>query len=611
MCGIFGIIGGKPLNLAGLAARMAPTLSHRGPDDEGFHIDGTAMLGNRRLSIIDIAHGHQPMFSADKKIAVVQNGEIYNYIELQNELKARGVTFSTDSDTEVILRLYETYGVDFVSRLNGMFAIAVWDAHTESMHLFRDRLGIKPLFLARYDAGIAFASEIKALLAAGVPTRQRMEAIHHYLSFNYVPPCMTMFEHIEHVPAGSAATIRHGKIHSWQWWQPSLATQEKSEKYWAEALAATLEEAVRIHLRSDVEVGAFLSGGVDSSTVVALSAKYVKPPMHSFSIGFDDPRFDESAYSEMAAKQYRTQHHLEKAREDMMSLWPKAIYFCEQPHGDASFVPTYLLSELAARRVKVVVTGDGGDELFAGYERYIPFIAEYGSSAPDAFERAYFANQGMISHAEKLALYTPEYKKRFASLDSFALMQPDFAEARALDPVNRMLWMDLKWLLPGNNLVKPDRMGMSVGLEARVPFLDSHMIDLALSMPGHMKLKGGITKYILKHAMRAKLPHELLHRPKQMFTVPIGEWFRSHLAPLMERVLLSEAARARGLFDAAAVRRLMDEHISGTQNHTRLLRALMATEIWYRLYIDGERSDSMPEFMPERRADLKASRFSD
>lgn len=605
MCGIFGILAEKPLDLAALARRVAPALAHRGPDDEGFHIDGNTMLGNRRLSIIDVAHGHQPMFSADKKIAVVQNGEIYNYVELREELKARGVTFATDSDTEVILKLYETYGADFVSRLNGMFAIAVWDGRTRRMHLFRDRLGIKPLFIARFDGGIAFASEIKALLAAGVPVKVRSEAIHHYLSFNYVPPTLTMFEQIEHLPAGAMATIENSRIRERVWWQPSLVTQQKTEKEWSEVLLSTLEDAVRIHLRSDVEVGAFLSGGVDSSTVVALAANHVKPPMHSFSIGFDEARYDESPYAEQVATLYHTEHHMQRARADMLPLWPKAIYFCEQPHGDASFIPTYLLSTLAAGRVKVVVTGDGGDELMAGYERYIPFIEKFGQAPHATFEQAYFANQGLLTHAEKLSLYKPEWQKRFRALDSFMLMQKDFAEARNLDAVNRMLWLDLKWLLPGNNLVKPDRMGMSVGLEARVPFLDNRVIDLALSMPGDMKLRGGVSKYILKQAMKEKLPHDILHRQKQMFTVPIGEWFKTHLAGMMQDFLLSERALSRGLFEPAALRTLMEEHISGPKNHTRALRALMALEIWHRLFVDGEAYDTLPEFAPAQ-ANIKA-----
>lgn len=588
MCGIFGIVGPTKTPKAELARRMATALAHRGPDDEGFYVDGDAMLGNRRLSIIDVAHGHQPIFSDDRQITVVQNGEIYNYVELRNSLKAQGVRFDTDSDTEVILRLYEAHGLGFVAQLNGMFAIAIWDARDGRMHLLRDRLGQKPLFIAQTNGTYCFASEIKALLAVDVPATPRVEAIHHFLSYNYVPPSMTMLEHITPLAPGNGATIHAGKMTCWNWWQPDFTTRTQPIADAAQEMLSVLNDAVRIHLRSDVEVGAFLSGGVDSSVVVTLAHAHMQQKMNSFTIGFDDARFDESAYAEQVARQFGTTHHTEIVTAEMINLWPKVLYHCEQPHGDASFMPTYVLSALAAKQVKVVVTGDGSDELLGGYQRYVPFIAHHGTDEHDAFERAYFANQGLLSHAEKLALYRPEWQKKLATLDSFSLMQRDFAEVRGLDPINRMLWMDLKWLLPGNNLVKPDRMGMAVGLEARVPFLDTRVIDTALAMPGEYKLRGDVPKYILKEAMKEKLPHEILHRPKQMFTVPIGEWFKTHLAALLSHVLLSERANARGLFEPSAIRAHVEDHVAGRANHTRMLRALVALEIWHRLFVDGD-----------------------
>lgn len=585
MCGIFGILGAQALDFEALAQGMAGLLAHRGPDERGWHVDGRAMLGNTRLSIIDVAHGQQPVFSADRRIVCVQNGEIYNYVELREELKALGQEFRTDSDTEVILKAYEAWDTACVSRFNGMFAIAIWDGRSGEMHLFRDRLGIKPFFITQQPFGVAFASEIKPLLAAGIAVRPRVETIHHYLSFNYVPPTMTVFDGIEQVPPGGAVTITASGLRAWQWWQPSLTVDtKKSEAEWEAELLSTLTDAVRIHLRSDVEVGAFLSGGVDSSSVVALASTFIKPPMHSFSIGFDEARFDESPYAEEVARQYHTQHHLEKVRADMTHLWPRAIYHCEQPHGDASFMPTYLLSQLAASRVKVVVTGDGGDELFAGYERHAAFVAQ----GEEDFERRYFANQGLLTHEEKLGLYAAPWKSQLAGLDSALLMAKDFAACEGLDIVNRMAWMDMKWLLPGNNLVKPDRMGMAHALEARVPFLDNRVIALALSMPGQFKLKDGVTKSILKEAMKNHLSRTILHRPKQMFTVPIGEWFKTHLAPYLREMLLSERAASRGLFDRVAVSALVEAHISGVENHTRSLRALVALEHWFRIFVDGD-----------------------
>lgn len=601
MCGIFGLFTPHPQALDAVAQRMAACLRHRGPDEQGFHVDGPAMLGNTRLSIIDVAHGQQPMFSADGRVVVVQNGEIYNFVELRDELKALGHHFRTDSDTEVLLRGYEAWGTGMVQRLNGMFAVAVWDGRTQELHLFRDRLGQKPLYLAPHAGGFAFASEIKALLAAGVQVRPSVEAMHHYLSFNYVPPMLTLFEGITPLAPGGAATLSASGMAPWRWWQPSLIVDEtRSEAQWSEALLATLDDAVRIHMRSDVEVGAFLSGGVDSSSVVALASAFAKPPMHSFSIGFHEARFDESEYAAEVAAQYHTAHLMERVEADMTALWPKAIYHCDQAHGDASFMPTYLLSQLASRRVKVVLTGDGGDELFAGYERYIPFVQQAQGLGDDAFERAYFANQGLLTHGEKLALYQPAWQQRLKELDSFELMRPAFEESRGLDAVNRMLWVDMRWLLPGNNLVKPDRMGMAVGLEARVPFLDNRMIALALSMPGRYKLSNGVTKHILKEAMKNHLSHRILHRPKQMFTVPIGEWFKGRLSPLLRDMLLGNRAGSRGLFELSAVARLIDQHVAGTHNHTRALRALLALEIWQRIFVDGEQHQQV---MPRRVGD--------
>lgn len=596
MCGIFGIVSKQPLDFPDLMGKMGASLSHRGPDDEGFYSDSQVMLGSRLLSIIDAAHGKQPMFSDDLSIIIVQNGEIYNYVELRQELINRGVRFRTGSDTEVILRLYEAEGVEFVKRLNGMFAIAIWDRNTRSMHLYRDRIGIKPLFYCDTEAGVCFASEIKALLALGVPVTPRVEAIHHYLSFNFVPPSMTMFDGIENVPAGGVVTIADSRIKNWQWWTPSFVTAQKSDEEWIEEFRDTLSDAVRIHLRSDVEVGAFLSGGIDSSSVVALAAKYVKPPMHSFSIGFKEARFDESPYAKQVAAEYSTAHHNAVLSSEMISMWPKVIYHAEQPHGDASFIPTYALSQMAAQKVKVVLTGDGSDELFAGYERYAAFMEKHSADKNDEFEHSYFANQGLLSHTEKLGLYTQQWQKYFEPLHSFDLMKKDFADVRSLYPVNRMSWIDMKWLLPGNNLIKPDRMGMAVGVEARVPFLDTRMIDLALSMPSSLKLRGSNGKYILKEAMRDLLPQEILQRPKQMFTVPIGEWFKARLAPLLGEVLLSERAMSRGLFEYAAMQRLIVEHVNGHRNNTRILRALVALEIWCRLFIDGESSEMFVEF---------------
>ncbi len=596
MCGIFGIAAKAQQDLSGMVSKMAGMLAHRGPDDEGFYSDTEAMLGNRRLSIIDIEHGHQPFFSDDLSIIAVQDGEIYNYAELRQELINQGIHFRTNSGIEVILRLYEAYGVGFVSRLNGMFAIAIWDKNTHEMHLYRDRMGIKPLFITDTEFGFCFASEMKALLGLEINTRVRIDAIHHYLSFNFVPSCTTMFENIEQLMPGYAVTIREGQAQSWQWWKPSFVTARKSDAEWIEEFRATLSDATKIRLRADVEVGALLCGGLDSSSIIALSAPYIKQPIQSFNIGFNDARSDSSYYAQQVAQQYNTQHYNDMTGPEIIALWPNVIYHCEQPHGDVSFLPAYALSALAAKNVKVVLSGEGSDEMFAGHECYAPFMAEHSGDKNEEFARAYFANQGLYSHDEKLGIYSEGLRTYFAALDSFEIMRSDFEDIRSLYPVNKMSWIDMKYLLPGNNLIKRDRMGMAFGLEARLPFLDPRIVDMALSMPSTLKMRSGEGKYILKEAMAGLLPQDVLRHPKKIFSVLLGEWFRAQLAPLLKQVLLSERAMSRGLFRDGAVTQLIDLHIAGNVNNTGILTALMALEIWYRLFVDGEPPDAFVEF---------------
>lgn len=607
MCGIAGVIDLSGQGLpSGLLAAMAATLVHRGPDDQGLYEAPGVGLANRRLSIIDIAGGHQPFVSDDGQIAVVQNGEIYNHLELAAELAGTPFACRSGSDTEVLLRLYEqtaSSGADplaFASRLNGMFAVAIHDGRLGITWLLRDRLGVKPLFIAEHQGRLLFASEIKALLQAGVPRRLDPQALDLLLTFNYVPPPRTLFDGISHLMPGHVARIDNGHLTTHCWWSLAEAAQpraggasEFSVSDWQERFNTTLDDAVRLRLRSDAPFGAFLSGGVDSSTVVGLMARHRSEPVRTYAIGFHEPAYDESAYAVAAAHRFGADHTGERVAADMLSLWPQAVWHCDQPHGDISFLPTYRVAELAARNVKMVLTGDGGDELFAGYDKYVGFFG--GEGGPDspaqalseaAFRRHYGQVLSVFSSQQRAALYGR------GPLAQLQPMEPEQALASLWDPLghldrlNQALAIDALWLLPGNNLVKPDRMGMAVSLEARTPFLDVRMVELALAMPGALKLQGGESKWIFKRAVEPLIGRELAYRRKQMFTVPVGDWFKAHLAPLVREWLLGARTRARGLFEPAAVETLVEQHISGAANHTRELRLLIAIEIWARIFLD-------------------------
>lgn len=569
--------------------RMAQALVHRGPDDEGIHhMPGRGVaIGNRRLSIIDLGGGHQPFVSDDGQIAVVQNGEIFNHVELAAELRAQGVRLDTHSDTEVILRLYEREGIACMRRLNGMFAIAIHDAREDALYLARDRIGVKPLYVHDDGQRMVFGSELKALWPA-LPHKPGMdlEAIHHYLTFNYVPAPWTAFYGVRHVMPGTWQRYTRGStVQVQRWW--NLADQREQDHTfdaWAEEFTTLLDDATRIRLRADVPFGAFLSGGVDSSTIVGLMARHVKEPVKTFCIGFADPRYDESAFALQAAQRFGCAHTAEVAELNMLDRWPHVLHHLDQPHGDASFMPTLRVSELAAQHVKVVLTGDGGDELFAGYDKYAQFFAR-----PDAitlpqpvFERAYFDSISLFSPEAKAALYRPEVQSQLAGIDSFsAAAEPWFEEARHFDRINQALYLDMQLLLSGNNLVKPDRMGMAVSIEARTPFLDWRMMEFAFRSRGTTKLSAqGDKKHWFKRAAVPLIGEDLAYRQKQMFTVPIGDWFQGELHGWLRGTLCGSEVIAQ-LFKPAVVTRMLDQHRDGRGNFTRELRALAALALWH------------------------------
>jgi asparagine synthase (glutamine-hydrolysing) len=546
------------------------------------------VLGNRRLSVIDIAGGHQPFVSDDGQVALVQNGEIYNHVELAAELRAQGVQLRTHSDTEVLLRLYEREGIAFLRRLNGMFAIAIDDAREDALYLARDRIGVKPLYVAETGGQVLFGSEIKALLPVllgqGAAPQVDLEAIHHYLTFNYIPAPWTIWEGIRHLMPGTWMRCTRSGTHVQRWW--NLADQREHDQDfgpWAEEFVALLDDATRLRLRADVPWGAFLSGGVDSSTIVALMARHVQQPVRTFSIGFADPRFDESAYAAEAARRFGCDHTSEIAELNMLDRWPLVLHHLDQPHGDASFLPTLRVSELAARHVKVVLTGDGGDELFAGYDKYAAFFGRAGSAALDEaqFRRGYFGAISLFSDAGKQALYQPGMAGRVAGIDSFeAAARPYFEEAAHFDRINQALYLDMQLLLSGNNLVKPDRMGMAVSIEARTPFLDWRLMEFAFRSRGATKLAAdGDKKLWYKRAVAPLIGRDLAERRKQMFTVPIGEWFRGDLQPWLRRTL-GGSDLMRSLFRPECIEAMLRQHVDGTANFTRELRALAALALW-------------------------------
>ena len=601
MCGIFGYWDRQRRSLpdADLQA-MAQRLVHRGPDDQGIWHQpqrGVA-IGNRRLSIIDLSGGHQPFVSDDGQIAVVQNGEIFNYIELAEELRRQGVQLKSASDTEVILRLYEREGIGFVSKLNGMFAVAIDDARQDALFLVRDRIGVKPMYLCDDGQRLLFASEIKALLpvlaAIDASPSIDVEAIHHYLSFNYVPAPWTIWRGIRHLMPGTWMKFTRSGAQSQRWW--SLADQRERDHgfdEWAGEFVSILDDATRIRLRADVPWGAFLSGGVDSSSIVALMARHVDRPVKTFCIGFADPRYDESAFAALAAQRFGCDHTSEVAELNMLERWPQVLYHLDQPHGDASFMPTLRVSELAARHVKVVLTGDGGDELFAGYDKYAEFFARPDAlTLPDAaFQRSYFDSISLFSAQAKRALYRPALRRQLDGIDSFdAAASPWFAQAGHFGRVNQALFLDMQLLLSGNNLVKPDRMGMAVSIEARTPFLDWRMMEFAFRSRGSTKLgwrDGAVDKkHWYKRAAAPLIGSDLAYRKKQMFTVPVGDWFRSTSYDWLRRTL-QRSALLEDIFEPEQIESMLLQHHAGTANFTRELRALAALALWSELGTAG------------------------
>ena len=591
MCGVFGYFDNNKQSLSSEQLKaMGDKIEHRGPDGYScYHDEPEAVaLGNQRLAILDVEHGQQPFISDDGSIVVVQNGEIFNYIELAAELKSQGYHCRTHCDTEVILRLYERDGIDGISKLNGMFAIAIYDRRIDSLYLIRDRVGEKPLYFSNQNGRVLFASEIKSILQCSNGKKLNPQALNQFLAFNYVPPPLTLFAGVEHVMPGHWLKITRQGVEQFCWWDlTKVKCETKSETKWIEDFNQTLDDAVCIRLRSDVPFGAFLSGGIDSSTVVGLMSRHLSQPVNTFSIGFHDPQYDESPYAQQVADRFGTKHTMQKVEPNLIDLWPMATYHCDQPHGDVSFLPTYKVASLASEQVKMVLTGDGADELFAGYDKYRDFFTPGAEKLSDEdFQKYHQDNISLFSSNARRQLFSAEFIKQLDDVDVSDVLQPLYNKASNMDRINQTLYIDTLLLLPGNNLVKPDRMGMAVSIENRAPFLDYRMIELAFAMPGHLKLAQGVTKYIYKKAVTPLIGEEIAYRKKQMFTVPVGQWFKTDLFELCQNLLLSKRTTDRNLFNYGYVADLLHNHCQGVENNTREIRALMALEIWFRELID-------------------------
>jgi asparagine synthase (glutamine-hydrolysing) len=623
MCGIAGFVDGFVTATRegdeALVRAMCGVIRHRGPDDEGVHVEAGVGLGMRRLSIIDLSTGHQPMRNEDGTVVVVFNGEIYNYRELRRELESHGHAFYTSSDTETIVHAYEQWGEDAFARLRGMFGIALWDRTTRTLLLARDRAGIKPLHYVTHDGRLYFGSEIKSLLTAGAAPRELdPTALDHYLSFLYAPRDRAMFKGVHKLPPGHLLRWHDGRAEVRQYW--SIADRETfagSETEAARELRRVLADAVRSHMISDVPLGAFLSGGVDSSIVVGLMAHASARPVKTFSIGFDEPQFDELEYARVVSRHFGTEHHEFIVRPDGVGILDRLIDHFDEPFADSSAIPTWYVSEVARRHVTVVLSGDGGDELFGGYDRYLPHPAverfdklplpgkrkvaaviwplmPHGASGKGLLRRVARSDDGrfldsiaQLQSDEKRALYTPDLRRRLGGFDAEAFLGSHFARFASLGAQSRMMRFDFETYLPDDVLTKVDRMSMAQSIESRVPLLDNEVIDLAASLPSSLKIVNGRRKHILKEAVRDLLPASILDRKKQGFGVPLGVWFRGELAGLFSDVLDSPRTRQRGYFEPAFVNRLVTEHRTGRRDHTLRLWQLLVFELWHRQHLDS------------------------
>ena len=626
MCGIAGklnLYSDKPVAPETIA-RMCAVIRHRGPDDEGIYVDGNLGMGMRRLSIIDLSTGKQPIRNEDSSVWTVFNGEIYNFAELRTQLRDKGHYFYTHTDTEVIVHLYEEYGDAFVSHLTGMFAVAVWDKKQHKLLLARDRLGIKPLYYL-IDAGrLLFGSEIKSLLQDEVDREIDLQALHDYLSLNYIPGPRTIFQHIRKLPPGHLLTCTNGTVHTAPYWDIAYPAVEengagRSEESYCDELHALLKDVVKQHLISDVPLGVFLSGGVDSSALVALMSEVSDQPIQTFSIGFEERSYSELDVAKVVAQKFDTVHHELVVTPQALELVPKLVGHFDEPFADSSAIPVYYVAKLAREHVTVALSGEGGDEVFAGYETYAAYkFAELYKRLPRFlatsiipslihrlpvsqqkvsfdYKAKRFVGGALLPPAEGhywwKVIFSEDAKRALCAYEAEALEDPQllfqqaYNQCPAPEVLTKLQHIDAKIYLPDDILVKADRMSMATSLEARVPFLDHRVVEFAAALPTNLKMRGFSKKYILKRTMARHLPDLVLKGKKRGFNVPIPVWLRGELRDMVHDVLHPRRLKETGFFNAPVVSQLIHDHDVGQADYSRNIWGLMLFMLWHEQYI--------------------------
>ncbi len=616
MCGIAGFIDVERSrdNAEQLIDRMCQVIRHRGPDDQGVWVGDGAALGMRRLSIIDLAGGHQPIFNEDQSILVVLNGEIYNYRELQKELQERGHHFRTNSDTEAIVHAYEEYGDDCVKQLRGMFTFAIWDRNRQRLLAARDRFGKKPLNYYWDGQRLIFGSEIKSILEAGIPREVNHFALDEYLVYRCVPAPNTLFKGVMKLPPAHILVYENGQISTKCYWElPFRPTCKDDEATAIERTRALLKDAVEVRLMSEVPLGAFLSGGIDSSIVVGLMSSMMSQPVKTFSIGFEEDDFTELPYARQVAQHFGTDHHEFFVRPELISVLPQLVWAYDEPFSDASMLPTYYVSKLAREHVTVVLTGDGGDEIFGGYTPYrrewlisrIPPILRsllgFGSRfMPDGMRgknrlgsltrdlpTRVVQSQMLFAANRRPSMYSPEYFAQVRDHNPYERLVGEFRAVSDLDVTAQQQYVDVRRYLADDILVKVDKASMFNSLETRAPMLDQYLVEYVASLPWAIRTRHGVLKYLLKKAAADLLPAEILTRGKKGFGVPIKHWFRGDLNGYAYELLLSPRAQQRGIFNAEFVRNLLQAHARTTLvNHSSAIWALLCLELWFQTYMD-------------------------
>ena len=644
MCGITGIFDTRARRDVprDVLVAMNDAIAHRGPDDDGFHFEAGVGLGHRRLSIIDLSGGHQPLFNEDRTVSVVFNGEIYNYQDLVVELTARGHAFHTKSDTEVIVHAWEEWGEACVTRFRGMFAFGLWDRNRETLFLARDRLGVKPMhYTILPDGMLLFGSELKALLAHPQVVRTiEPQTVEEYFALGYVPEPRTVFKDVFKLPPAHTLAIRRGQPipASREYWDVRFdvdAGAALSDAAACDELVERLRESVRLRMMSEVPLGAFLSGGVDSSAVVAMMAGLSSDPVNTCSIAFNDVRFDESAYAQLVADRYRTRHQVEHVESDDFDLIDTLARLYDEPYADSSAIPTYRVCQLARKNVTVALSGDGGDETFGGYRRYRfhlmeeklrstfplgvrrPVFGALGRAYPKAdwapralrakstFEalgrdsvEAYFHTMSLIRSPLRQQLYTPAFRRELAGYDAIEVMRRHAQRAPTDDPLSQIQYIDLKTYLVGDINTKVDRASMAHSLEVREPLMDHPLVEWMATLPSSIKIRNGEQKYLLKKAMEPYLPDEIMYRPKMGFAIPLAQWFRGPLAGRVKSALNGSRLADTGWFDRDAMTRLVDQHQSGVRDHSTPIWTILMFDAFLKNVVEGSEPADRSVFAP-------------